>query len=136
MPVTIGPIRDLAAQSRQPKSSLVDRPGVLVPPLFRRRSSASGQQVSASVIKRQMMYAERDASRSVDPGMSLGVEPIEEDEEEDLDVAAAESSLAGAAGDATGLDPPIERSRKQAMLILQKTRENNAPGSMWASLAG
>ncbi|KAG8903445.1 hypothetical protein FRB99_003267 [Tulasnella sp. 403] len=137
LPVTIAPIsqlRPFGTASRQPKSSLADKPGGFVPPLVRRRSSAAGQRTSTSVATRERVYAERDISRSMDPGLSMPANI--EDEEDEEDVAATEATEAGLHGEATTPDTPVGRSRKRALLILKKSRENNAPdAAMWRSLA-
>ena len=73
-PIPIAPIgqgRNFGVHSYQTKTSLSDRPGVLVPAL--RRSSTALRKAS---------YAERDRLRSIDPGI---VDFADEDEEDDED---------------------------------------------------
>ncbi|GBE80038.1 Cleft lip and palate transmembrane protein [Sparassis crispa] len=95
--------------SYQLKTSLSDRPGVLVPALHKVSSAAM----------RKAAYAERDRSRSIDPGAldCIMDEDEEEEEEDDGDDLEAGS-----------------RGRQRALQIL-KARSELPPAGMWRSLA-
>ncbi|CAL1701067.1 unnamed protein product [Somion occarium] len=111
-PIPIAPIgrgRHFGMQSYQPKTSLSDRPGVLVPAL-RKNSSAA---LKAS-------YAERDRFRSIDPGIVDFADEDEDDEEDEDDVRNGE--------DVGG------RARQRALKILQ-ARDSVPAAGMWRSLA-
>lgn len=120
MPISIGPLNKpretLSLASYQPKTSLSDRPGVLVPPLLQRQKSAG-----SSAAWRKAAYAERDRSRSMDPG-TLDF-ALEEDDDDDDDEDATKISTAQAG-----------RGRQHALKILQVRSEAPASG-MWRSLA-
>lgn len=117
--------------TRQPKSSLSDRPGVsLAASVHARASKHSNGFVSSSVAARQRMYAIRDMESSVDPGPALSTGPDtidEEDEDEDEN----EEDNPGLTGEAK--TPGEKLARK----ILQKSRQSGVPDSaMWRSFAG
>lgn len=129
-----------------PKTSLVDRPGIQVPPLPLRavtpstthdtrptlsiHQSSSGpptpgggnrsRSKSVSSVARDRTYAARDVSQMRDPGEALGV-PEEEDEDED---AVAEN----------GLDEE-DPGRLKAYKILVR-QADNPEDAMWRSAAG
>jgi hypothetical protein len=121
LPIAIGPLSQsrppLSLASYQPKTSLADHPGVLVPAL------QTGRTVSSSAALRKAAYAERDRSRSFDPGALDFETELDEDEEPSDD----ESSKT---------DPPEigERGRRRALRILQARSELPEAG-MWRSLA-
>ena len=130
LPVTINFIPQ-SGMTFQPKTSLSERQGVLVPTLphqpttprlvpgtedkrtgYRRRSRSK----SISSVARDRTYAERDVKRSQDPGDALTV-PDEDEEEED------------------GSDEIEEQGRRNAYKILN--RQSNVPDeTMWRSVAG
>lgn len=101
-PIPIAPIgqgRNFGAPSYQPKTSLSDRPGVLVP-TFRKSSAAL----------RKASYAERDRLRSIDPGI---VDFADEDDGEDEDEDDTEL------GDDVHAQQVGGRARRRALKILQ-----------------
>lgn len=107
----------LSLASYVPKSNLADEnePG----------PSSTTHKASSSVAMRKAAYAERDRSRSMDPG-ALDFADEEVDEEED---GESESEPQGnTEGDAGG------RGRKRALKILQ-ARSELPPSGMWRSLA-
>lgn len=112
----------------QPKTSLVDRAGILVPPLPRATSNDSAAAAAArsrsksiSSVARDRTYAVRDIQRSKDPGEALTVP--EEDEDEDEYSDGEEESL--------GTE---EQARRRAYRILK--RQSDVPDeTMWRSLA-
>lgn len=73
------------------------------------------------------MYAERDRSRSIDPGVAMD-QVVEEDEEEESEVENAEENAK--------LDELLSttRGRKRALKILQSANQLPEAG-MWRSLA-
>ncbi|KAI0921652.1 hypothetical protein AcW1_004437 [Taiwanofungus camphoratus] len=91
----------------QPKTSLTERPGVLVPPLRR---------VSPRSVRRAV-YAERDRTRSIDPG-ALDFTSDVDDRDDEADVN-------------TGLEVG---SRARALRILE-SRDALPAAGMWRSLA-
>ncbi|KAJ3488808.1 hypothetical protein NLI96_g2599 [Meripilus lineatus] len=113
LPIPIAPLKQNMARynatALQPKTSLTDRPGVLVPPLRKESSDAA----------RRASYAERDRSRLIDPGALdfAADDEVEEEEEYDPDVA----SVGG-------------KGRQRALKILKARNEIPAAG-MWRSLA-
>lgn len=115
LPVTIaaGPLASSA--EREPKTSLHNEPGVLVPPL---RYDQTPRQ------KREQTYALRDLARSVDPGPVLELQAAEdaadETDEEEEDTVGEMSSA--------------ERVRRRTMRIVQ--RQSGVPDAgMWRSVA-
>lgn len=64
-------MRNMPTASLQPKTSLTDRPGLLVPAL----------RTSSSVAVRKQVYAERDRDRQIDPG-AFELDDVADDEEE------------------------------------------------------
>ncbi|THG98215.1 hypothetical protein EW026_g3935 [Hermanssonia centrifuga] len=80
LPIPIGPLgangKTFGLPSLQPKTSLSDRPGILVPPL---------DKVSAAAMRRAS-YAERDRRRSVDPGALDFTAEDDDDADEDEDM--------------------------------------------------
>ncbi|KAH8106021.1 hypothetical protein BXZ70DRAFT_410512 [Cristinia sonorae] len=113
LPIAITPLSEhklkFGVPSFQPKTSLSERPGVLVPPL---------RKVSGEAIKRAT-YAERDRARSVDPG-TLDFTADEDEDDDDLD--DTDAAVEGGKG------------RLRALKILEKRSEVPAEG-MWRSLA-
>ncbi|KAG6845443.1 hypothetical protein H0H87_009351 [Tephrocybe sp. NHM501043] len=92
-------------------------------------STSTSQRKQTSAAIRKAVYAERDRSRTLDPGpldfASVEDEDEEEDEEDTGDqpgVASTDASLGG------------ERSRKHALRILKK-RSQVPDSGMWRSLA-
>ena len=113
-PIPIAPIgqgRNFGVHSYQTKTSLSDRPGVLVPAL--RRSSTALRKAS---------YAERDRLRSIDPGIvDFADEDEEDDDDDDLDLTdGANAQLGG-------------RARRQALKILQARDSVPAAGEFSSS---
>ncbi|KAK7696035.1 hypothetical protein QCA50_000676 [Cerrena zonata] len=118
-PIPIAPIsqgRNFGAPSYQPKTSLSDRPGVLVP-TFRKSSAAL----------RKASYAERDRMRSIDPGI---VDFVDEDDGEDEDDEDDDAVL----GDDVNVQQVGGRARRRALKILQ-ARDSVPAAGMWRSLA-
>lgn len=109
LPIPIALRDGFGAPSYQPKTSLTDRPGMLVPQFHNKVSSAA---------MRRAAYAERDRGRSIDPG-ALDFAPDSDDDEDDD--PSADSSVGG-------------RARQRALRILQTRNEVPAAG-MWRSLA-
>lgn len=121
LPIAIGPLSQtrpaLSLASYKPKTSLADQPGILVPPL------QVGRTINSSAALRKAAYAERDRSRSFDPGaLDFETEVDEGDEASD--------------DDSSKTDPPEigERGRRRALRILQARSELPEAG-MWRSLA-
>lgn len=121
MPITIGPLtkprETLSLASYQPKTSLSDRPGLLVPAL-----QAPPKDVS-STTWRKAAYAERDRTRARDPG-ALDFTLEEEDDEDEEQEETAKGSV----------DQGGSRGRQHALRILKVRSEVPASG-MWRSLA-
>jgi len=126
LPVSIRPLartrETLSLASYQPKTSLSDRPGILVPALHPRQKSASGRSVASSAAWRKAAYAERDRSRYMDPGaLDFALEEDEDEDDDDDDKATRAADQGG-------------RGRQRALKILQLRSEVPASG-MWRSLA-
>ncbi|PFH49246.1 hypothetical protein AMATHDRAFT_5063 [Amanita thiersii Skay4041] len=121
LPMTIAPLirkkEPLSLASYQPKTSLTDRPGTIVPALISRYPSAAALRRAA--------YAERDRIRAMDPG---ALDFATEDEEEE-----AESSEIETEEDQVEVYEGV-RGRKRALKILQARSEIPEEG-MWRSLA-
>ncbi|KAF8559458.1 hypothetical protein OG21DRAFT_1493342 [Imleria badia] len=122
LPVDISPLsrqrEPLSLASYQPKTSLSDRVGTIVPtfPDDRRHTSSSTM--------RRASYAERDRSRSIDPG-ALDFIAGDGEEAED-DESDEEPSKANVADEGRG--------RQRAFKILQ-ARSRVPEAGMWMSLA-
>lgn len=97
----------------QVKTSLSDRPGILVPPL---RNGG----IPSSVAMRKASYAERDRRRAQDPG-ALDFTAADDDEYEEEE--------ANVAGTYVG-----DRGRQRALKILE-ARSKIPDSGMWRSLA-
>ncbi|OSC98984.1 hypothetical protein PYCCODRAFT_1470631 [Trametes coccinea BRFM310] len=112
LPIPIGPLGQhgpsFGRQSYQPKTSLSDRPGVLVPAL---RSGSSSSLRRAS-------YAERDRKRPIDPGA--------------LDFAVDEED---AADEDVESDPETGGKARQRALKILQARDDMPAAGMWRSLA-
>ncbi|KAL1937721.1 hypothetical protein VTO73DRAFT_12874 [Trametes versicolor] len=112
LPIPIGPLgqhgHTFGIPPYQPKTSLSDRPGVLVPPL--RNGS------TASSLRRQS-YAERDRVRPIDPG-ALDFAVDEDGAEEDVES-----------------DPETGGKARQRALKILKARDEMPAAGMWRSLA-
>ena len=122
VPISIGPLitkpkEALSLASYQPKTSLSDAPGTLVPPL----PQPGHQKVAASSVAwRKAAYAERDRNRAQDPGaLDFAAEGDDDDDDDDEDNTTAQ--LGG-------------RGRQRALKILQLRSEIPDSG-MWRSLA-
>lgn len=63
------------AASYQQKTSLSDRPGILVPAL----------RPSSSVAARKAVYAERDRMRDIDPGALEFTDDLDDEDEDDVE---------------------------------------------------
>ncbi|KAI0637989.1 hypothetical protein C8Q77DRAFT_1153680 [Trametes polyzona] len=111
LPIPIGPLgqhmQSLGVPSYQPKTSLSDRPGVLVPPL-RNGNPASLRRAS---------YADRDRARAIDPG-ALDFAVDEDEVEDDVDS-----------------DPETGGKARQRALKILKARDEMPAAGMWRSLA-
>ncbi|QRV87497.1 hypothetical protein RhiJN_15515 [Ceratobasidium sp. AG-Ba] len=121
LPVKIaaGPLATSPTDEREPKTSLHNEPGALVPPL--RLHTQTPRQ------SRERAYALRDLARSVDPGPVLELQAAED--------AAADTDEDEAEGE-DALDEPnsAERARRRAMRIVQ--RQSGVPDAgMWRSVA-
>jgi hypothetical protein len=106
-----------SSAEREPKTSLHNKPGALVPPL--RLDCETPRQT------RERTYALRDLARSVDPGPVLELQAAEDaegdtDEEEEADLVGEISNT--------------ERIRRRTMRIVQ--RQSGVPDAgMWRSVA-
>ncbi|KAI0082449.1 hypothetical protein K474DRAFT_1731626 [Panus rudis PR-1116 ss-1] len=112
-PIPIAPIaqgRSFGQASYQVKTSLSDRPGMLVP-AYQRASSAALRRAS---------YAERDRFRAIDPGL------LDFDTDDDADEEAEEDIPID--GDVGG------KARQRALKIMQ-ARDEMPDAGMWRSLA-
>ncbi|KAG9101980.1 hypothetical protein FRC06_002428 [Ceratobasidium sp. 370] len=121
LPVRIaaGPLAMDTTDEREPKTSLHNEPGALVPPL---RLHAQTPRQS-----RERTYAMRDLARSVDPGPVLELQAAE-DAAEDTDEDETEGE------DALGEMSSAERVRRRTMRIVQ--RQSGVPDAgMWRSVA-
>ena len=107
LPIPIGPLgqhrQPFGLPQFQPKTSLSDRPGMLVPPL-------NGNGTSSSV--RRASYAERDRVRPVDPGALAFDDDDDDDDEDDVD---SDPETGG-------------KARQRALKILQARNEMPAAG--------
>lgn len=113
------PRETLSLASYQPQHAM-PQPEAQVP------TKPNGKPMSSTAI-RKAMYAERDRSRSVDPGVQMDL-VAEEDEEEESEVENAEENAK--------LDELLSttRGRKRALKILQSANQLPEAG-MWRSLA-
>ncbi|KAG8745760.1 hypothetical protein FRC10_007021 [Ceratobasidium sp. 414] len=121
LPVRIaaGPLTMDTAEEREPKTSLHNEPGVLVPPL--RLHTQTPRQ------SRERTYAMRDLARSVDPGPVLELQAAE-DAAGDTDEDETEGE------DTLGEMSSAERVRRRTMRIVQ--RQSGVPDAgMWRSVA-
>ncbi|KAF8638621.1 hypothetical protein AX17_002162 [Amanita inopinata Kibby_2008] len=119
LPIPIAPLirkkEPLSLASYQPKTSLTDRPGAIVPPLIHKYPSAA--------TLRRVAYAERDRYRAMDPGV--------------LDFATDDDEDGGGSSEGENENDESNmgtRSRKRALKILQVRSEIPEEG-MWRSLA-
>lgn len=114
LPIPIAPLKQgRFGVPMQPKTSLSDRPGVLVPALHKESSAAL----------RRASYAERDRSRLIDPGTLDFTAEEDEDEEEEVD--ADLGSIGG-------------KGRQSALKILRARNEVPAAGELrllWLALS-
>jgi hypothetical protein len=113
LPIKIGPMLWKDQGDLEPKTSLVDKRGVLVPPLRTGALPVTGPGSVATSAKRDM-----GLSKSIDPGPALAIP--DEDEEEEVDLVA-------------DLDEN-EHSRRTALKILQ-TQSYVPDAGMWRSMA-
>ncbi|KAG9121806.1 hypothetical protein FRC07_002078 [Ceratobasidium sp. 392] len=121
LPVRIaaGPLAADTSDEREPKTSLHNEPGALVPPL--RLHTQTPRQ------SRERTYAMRDLARSVDPGPVLELQAAE-DAAEDTDEDGTEGE------DTLGEMSSAERVRRRTMRIVQ--RQSGVPDAgMWRSVA-
>ncbi|EPT03617.1 hypothetical protein FOMPIDRAFT_1035253 [Fomitopsis schrenkii] len=105
LPIPI--LRNIPSALLQPKTSLTDRPGLLVPVL----------RTSSSAVRRQV-YAQRDRSRQIDPGAFELDDAVDEEEQDDREPDPQVGSLAA----------------KRALQILEAADGVPSEG-MWRSLA-
>ncbi|KAH7931149.1 hypothetical protein BV22DRAFT_1052884 [Leucogyrophana mollusca] len=116
LPVDIGPLshvrEPLSLASYQPKTSLSDRVGALVPPL-----PGAGGRYATSASLRRASYAERDRSRLMDPG---ALDFAIQDEDEDGDESEDELSEVHAQDEGRG--------RQRAFKILEARSKIPAEG--------
>lgn len=116
--------------AKQPLSLASYRAPGIEPPTTTQEASdgpsspgSSSKKLPTSAAIRKAMYAERDRSRSMDPGfLDFTSERDEDEEEEDQEDEATKSDGGG------------EKGRKQAFKILQ-ARSEVPTESMWRSLA-
>jgi len=111
LPVQIRPLLNYQP-TLEPKTSLADRQGVLVPPLNTNKSRNSSTAI------RKAVYAERDRARAIDPGPTLDLNDLEETEEDEVGPDSE--------GD--------NRGRRHALSILQ-ARSVVPEAGMWRSMA-
>ncbi|KAG1782864.1 hypothetical protein EV702DRAFT_959144 [Suillus placidus] len=122
LPISIGPLsrkrEPLSLASYQPKTSLSDRAGAMVPPL----PNIVGRYSTSAL--RKASYAARDRDRSMDPGtLDFVSQDDEGDEDDESDDEPSQT------------DPPNEaRGRQRAFKILEARSKLPAAG-MWRSLA-
>lgn len=125
MPIDISPLslprEPLSLASYQPKSSLSDRAGRIVP------AFPDGRRRTSSATLRRASYAERDRSRAIDPGALDFITGEGEDAEEDeSDEEPSKATVADVADEGRG--------RRRAFKILEARSKIPAAG-MWMSLA-
>lgn len=109
LPIPIMPMAShFGAASYQQKTSLSDRPGILVPAL----------RPSSSVAARKAVYAERDRLRDIDPGALEFIDDLDDDDEDDVEADTEVGSV----------------GRRRALKIL-KARDELPEAGMWRSLA-
>ncbi|CAE6443078.1 unnamed protein product [Rhizoctonia solani] len=114
--IAAGPLAP--SDDREPKTSLHNEPGALVPRL--RLHNETPRQT------RERTYALRDLARSVDPGPALELQAAE-DAEEDTDEEEEEEDVLGEISD-------VERIKRRTMRIVQ--RQSGVPDAgMWRSVA-
>ncbi|KAH0840227.1 hypothetical protein J3R83DRAFT_1231 [Lanmaoa asiatica] len=122
LPIDISPLsrqrEPLSLASYQPKTSLSDRAGTIVP------TFPDGQRHTSSATLRRASYARRDRSRAIDPGTLDFIAGDGEDAEEDE--SDEEPSKANVADEGRG--------RQRAFKILEARSKIPAAG-MWMSLA-
>ncbi|KAI5833802.1 hypothetical protein K523DRAFT_295234 [Schizophyllum commune Tattone D] len=111
LPIAIRPPRRRTSETVITKTSLAEKPGVLVPPLPRRRES--------STARRKQMYEERDRERGLDPGA--------------LDFTGDEGSDEESDGDTVN-GTALSRGKQRALRILESAAKVPEEG-MWRSLA-
>jgi len=128
LPVPMAPISQMHANGKpaslQPKTSLADRPGILVPPLPSLAEEGEESKKPAATVRKEA-YAERDRKRSMDPGV--------------LDFATDEADDEDANSSPETPDDDVEqistsRGRQHALKILKARSEVPAEG-LWRSLA-
>ncbi|KAF9236214.1 hypothetical protein BU15DRAFT_89261 [Melanogaster broomeanus] len=122
LPIDIGPLahrrEPLSLASYQPKTSLTDRAGTIVP------AFPDGSRRHTSSALRRASYAERDRTRARDPGaLDFPNEDGADDEDEESD---AEPSRVDTANEGRG--------RQRALKILE-ARSKVPEAGMWMSLA-
>ena len=113
LPIAIAPLsenrRKLGLPAYEPKTSLSDRPGMMVPPLRR---------VSSEALKRAS-YAERDRARSIDPGtLDFTADEDDDDEDDDCEEEDNDKTVGG-------------RGRQRALKILEARSEVPAEGERY-----
>ena len=122
LPIDISPLshqrEPLSLASYQPKTSLSDRAGMVVP------AFPDGRRRTSSATLRRASYAERDRSRSIDPGALDFI--IGDGEEAEDDQSDEEPTKANVADEGRG--------RQRAFKILQ-ARSKVPEAGMWMSLA-
>ena len=113
LPIQIRPLTQYQP-TLEPKTSLADKQGVLVPPL-----KVSDLRSNSATAIRKAVYAERDRTRSIDPGPTLDFSEQEEnEEEEDIHEEVCDGG----------------RGRRHALSILQ-ARSVIPEAGMWRSMA-
>lgn len=127
LPIPMTPVsKQLAANgpsSLQRKTSLTDRPGVLVPPLSTIVEEGSSSKRSSSANRRRV-YAQRDRKRARDPGIM----DFTENQDGDDDDAESQES------DSEIKRMSTSRGRQHALRILRAGSSVPAAG-LWRSLA-
>ncbi|KAH9927201.1 uncharacterized protein BXZ73DRAFT_102787 [Epithele typhae] len=108
LPIPIGPLgRD--GFEVQPKTSLADQSGLVVPALRNNTSTSL----------RRQSYAERERKRSIDPGALDFIDSGDDDDDDDVEIVADEIG---------------SKARQRALKIIEKRNEMPEAG-MWRSLA-
>lgn len=113
---------------RERKTSLSERYGLLVPPL----------KSSSSTAQRKAQYAERDRSRSLDPGaldfIEFGGDHDDHDDNDDSSSSLGSDQDLEGVGSRGGAGVSVNTGRQRALKILQ-ARSRLPSDGMWRSLA-
>ena len=128
LPIPIAPVsqKNFGDKRLQPKTSVPDHEGVLVPPLLPQITEEEDEGKPASLYRKQK-YAERDRARARDPGL-LDFAPDGDDEDE----YESEEDETGPDGETVQIS--ASRGRQHALKILKAGSSVPAEG-LWRSLA-